>query len=224
MIWPPGLPGPQGAAGAQGATGPQGASGAAGAQGAQGPQGLVGAVGLQGAIGAQGAIGLQGATGTQGSTGAQGVTGAQGAAGVQGSQGSNASLGRYVVFLTNYGGGAYAWTNQPSTLQELRNTDNHRYKIDLSNATRARLTAYLSIAGATNAILALQYSTDGGTNWSYADGSSGPTVAINAAAMQVGNWANLTANAKADVLLRIVGEGGNSTADPTFIHMLAEIQ
>lgn len=116
------------------------------------------------------------------------------------------------------------WTNQPAALTELIAATDRRVQADLTGATQARITCEQTAAAASaSAELRLQYSTDGGTNWSYADGASGPAVALGTAAgRRTGAWANLVAGAKADVLLRIVGINGNATADPAFRNLTVE--
>jgi hypothetical protein len=107
------------------------------------------------------------------------------------------------------------WTNMPVALTELAGVTRYRTRVDLTNVTQARITVVVMVAGATNARLAVQYSTDQVT-WNYLDGSSGPFVNINSTGLQVSSWVNITAGARGDVYLRIVGLNGDGAADPQF--------
>ncbi len=111
-----------------------------------------------------------------------------------------------------------SWTNQPASLTEIAGLTRHRISYDLTYVSQARLWCIITTAGATNAELRAQYSTDGGTNWSYLDGVSGPAVVFGATtnAPRVGAWVNLAAAAQADVWLRLVGLNGDGVADPAF--------
>jgi hypothetical protein len=105
------------------------------------------------------------------------------------------------------------WWNQPAAVTELAGNTLYRTKYDLSNATQARFTVSVATAGAPTAKLSVQYSTDE-SSWSYLDGATGPSVNINSTGTKVSSYATLVSGARGDVFLRIVGEGGNATADP----------
>ncbi len=121
----------------------------------------------------------------------------------------------FVVTILAQGVG-YTWTNQPATVTEFSNATRHRVRVDLTNASQARLTVVRAGGTVTaNAELAVQYSTDQ-VNWFYLDGLSGPSVNISALGLQVSPWVNITSGAKGDVYLRIVGRNGNNAADPQF--------
>ncbi len=117
--------------------------------------------------------------------------------------------------VTILAGDNLQWRNMPAALTEIFNATIHRTMVDLSNATQARLTVGVGRAGFATAELRGQYSTDGAT-WFYLDGTSGPSVPINAVGLQVSSWVNLDAGAQADVYIRIVGINGNGAADPRF--------
>lgn len=105
------------------------------------------------------------------------------------------------------------WANMPSALTEVPNA---RIQLDLSLATQARFSVNTIVAGNAGATLALQFSTNGGSTWTNLDGVSGPSVAIGSIAVVTSAWVNLVAAAQADVLVRIVGQGGNAVIDPQF--------
>lgn len=123
--------------------------------------------------------------------------------------------------ITLNGVGVATWTNQPAALTELAGT---RVRIDLSLASQARFTLNLTVAGVAAAVLALQFSTNAGTTWAYLDGVSGPSVNIGTTGARESTWVDLTAAAKADVLIRIVGQGGNGTLDPAFGLTLLQVR
>jgi len=125
-----------------------------------------------------------------------------------------ATVSETVTMLAD--GGAVTWTNQPSGLIEFLGETRHRTKKYLLFSTEVRLIVNVSAVGAdTPAKIRAQYSTDQNT-WYYLDGSSGPSVDISGAGLKVSNWVDLTSEAKADVLLRIVGIDGDGNADPKF--------
>ncbi len=107
------------------------------------------------------------------------------------------------------------WPKQPAALTEFLGKTDLRSKIDLSGATKARLVAHVITAGAATAALRVQYSTNE-IDWYYLDGDSGPSVAINATGTRASSWVDLTAAAKADVFIRLVGINGDAVAKPTF--------
>lgn len=107
------------------------------------------------------------------------------------------------------------WTNQPSAVTELFGATRHRAKIDLTNASTARLVVDVVVAGATGATLRGQYSLDGST-WFYLDGSGGPSAVIDSIGLAVSSTIMLDGAALADVFIRIVGKDGDAAADPAF--------
>ncbi len=120
--------------------------------------------------------------------------------------------------------GAETWTAQPAALTEYLGGTSRRLKQDLTNMNQARLQVSLTTAANAGATLALQYSSDGGTNWFYLDNTSGPSCTISSTGLAVSGWVNLTAGAKADVLLRLVGAGGNAVINPVFVTVMAQIK
>ena len=80
-----------------------------------------------------------------------------------------------------------------------------------SHAATARIVVTVVTAGGTGSVLRAQYTTDltGASGWAYLDASAGPSVAIDATGTAVSSSVTLTAAAKADVLLRLVGLNGD---------------
>jgi len=116
--------------------------------------------------------------------------------------------------ITMTGGGTL--TNMPAAVTEFDNLTYYRKQFDLTNATQARIVANQAVTGSTSAKLRAQYSTDQ-SSWSFLDGSSGPSVGINAAnTVRTSSWVNLASGAKADVYLRLVTQDGDAVADPSF--------
>lgn len=205
-----GLAGPQGIQGEQGLPGEVGANGAPGEQGIQGIKGDTGDTGAQGIQGIQG---VQGDPGLQGEAGAQGDQGLQGIQGEQGIAGSQGLAGFPQILVTLFMDAALsAWTNMPAALTEFRSILNTRTKLDLTSSTQSRVIARVGVAPVANAKIKVQYSTDE-SNW--VDLCS-VTMPATANKTNVGDWTDVPGGAKADVFLRLVGIGGNSTADPTF--------
>ena len=121
---------------------------------------------------------------------------------------------------------AAAWTNQPSSLTELLGTTTNRTKYDLTNVTQARIVVNLSaVSASSGAELRVQYSTDQST-WNYLDGGTGPSVNVGSgsAGLKVSSFVNLVVGAKADVYLRVVGVANNSSGDPAFTRVEAQIK
>lgn len=119
--------------------------------------------------------------------------------------------------------GVWAWTNMPAALTEIFGLDHFRSRADLSGFSEARLVVRVATAGVAGAQLRLQYFTDAAT-WAYADGSTGPLVAIDAVGTAASTWQGLTAAAMADVHLRVVGIDGDGVADPAFSLIEAQVR
>jgi len=119
------------------------------------------------------------------------------------------------------------WTNQPQIRTEFFGANTARLQADLSVATSYRLEAEVLTASTSpnTPKLCIQFSTDNGANWTYLDGTADAAanttasvscVSIASTGMQKTSFLNLTAAAKSDVLLRIVGLGGDGAKDPAF--------
>jgi hypothetical protein len=103
----------------------------------------------------------------------------------------------------------------PAALTEFMNSTRYRTMYDLTQATQARVVVMVLTAGAANAAVCVQYSTNQ-TAWNYLDGGTDPCATINATGVRVSAWVNLAAAAKADVYLRVVGRNGNGALGPSF--------
>lgn len=232
-----GAPGPTGEAGPVGATGPQGpqgdpgptgAVGATGPTGAPGPQGDPGPTGAQGPQGDPGPAGAQGPQGDPGPTGATGAQGPQGDPGATGATGATGAQGRFVggIVFAATPQTAQTWTNMPAAQTELFGTVFGRRSADLSDLTQFRLSVNQSVAGFVNSTLRAQFSTDAGMNWSDLE-SGGTTADLSVGVgtgLKIGAWGPLEPTAMADVQLRLVGENGNGTADPSFRYIAIEVE
>jgi hypothetical protein len=106
--------------------------------------------------------------------------------------------------------GQTTWTNQPAALTEFLGGTLYRAKCDLSLFDTARLCARVNAAGAVNAVLGVQYSTDEVT-W-----TTLCSVGVGSTGTKAGAWATIPAAAQADVVLRLGGQSGDGVADPAF--------
>lgn len=126
-------------------------------------------------------------------------------------------------------GALTAWTNKNVALQEFLNTNQRRLTIDLTNATQFRIIANVTTQGASASVTGIQYSTDNGTTWRGLDnGTANTNSTVTLSDLGTGSkvtaWTNLAASAKADVLLRIAGSGGDGAADPAFSNISIQIK
>lgn len=218
-----------GATGGTGPTGPQGAaSTVTGPTGAQGTAGSVGATGATGGTGPTGPTGAIGATSTvTGPTGA-GSTGPTGPIGPAGSAGL--VEGPYIQFLLRPENtttpSAVEWTNMGNAYLELFNigaANPHRKLVDLSHQSEALFFTNLFTAGAGASTFDIEYTTDltGVTGWALLGPSS---LSLAATGWVNSGWDTIAAGAKALVLLRIMGSGGNGATDPQFLSIGAQFR
>ena len=113
-----------------------------------------------------------------------------------------------------------AWTNQPAADTELLGAAGLcRFKVNLTGYTEYRWMVSVTTPGVAGADLRLQYSLD---DAAYADLST--ELDIGTTGRKISNWASLTANARADVWIRIMGKQGNATADPAFGGMRLQVR
>jgi len=110
------------------------------------------------------------------------------------------------------------WNNQPAATTELYGFTRNRAKFTLSNASDARFFVNVAIAGAGSSTLRVQYSLDQ-TTWTDLPGTS---VATNTTGLNVSTFTTVPAAAKADVFLRVVGQNGDGSADPSYGTMALE--
>jgi parallel beta-helix repeat protein len=108
--------------------------------------------------------------------------------------------------------GATFATPTGGNAQEFWNSSRYRTKVDLTNATEARVVVRMAAAAAAGTTLRLQYSTNESA-WNPLDGASGPSVAVDAIGTQASAWVSLAAGARQDVLISAVT--ANSGADGT---------
>ncbi|MEQ1494512.1 MAG: hypothetical protein ABL912_01960 [Novosphingobium sp.] len=132
----------------------------------------------------------------------------------------------HVDFLAT--GAAQAWGAVATAAVEeaFAGNKNRRRPANLSGRRRARMSAAITVAGVAGWTVAVQYSTDGGTNWAYLDGVSGPRVQIGTTTADTvfGSWVSIVPAARRDVILRAIGVSGNGVATPTVAQLAAEFE
>jgi len=138
--------------------------------------------------------------------------------------------------MLSFGSGmVFAWTNQPQVRTEFFGVTGIRLQADLGAATSYRWETSVTTASASanTPKVCVQFSTDNGATWTYLDGTadaaantttSAACVSIASTGMQKTSFLALPAGAKADVLLRAVGIGGDGTADPMVPEVALEIR
>src|SRR5690606_23115678 len=99
-----------------------------------------------------------------------------------------------------------------------------RQYVDLTGFTQGRLCCYVNAAGSIGSFLTIEYSTNNGSSWSSIGASGSISVAIggSVSGAQIGSWFALAVGAQTEVLLRVSGTGGNSTADPQILSAHAQ--
>lgn len=114
-------------------------------------------------------------------------------------------------------------TNQSASLAELIANPGTRTYLDFTYADQVRLAVTVRVTGAAGSYVAVQYSTDNGSSWYGFDGvldSTSPSVSLASGGIIRTAWTSLPAAAKADVLIRVVGGGGDGAADPRLTHIV----
>jgi hypothetical protein len=111
----------------------------------------------------------------------------------------------------------------PAAQTELIGLTSMRIQTNLTGYTGVRFGVGIQIAGAANAYLELQYSTDNST-FVNACGGFCPVVNIGATGSKWTPWQTMNASMAADVLLRVVGQAGDGAADPTFNEVYCEFR
>jgi hypothetical protein len=135
---------------------------------------------------------------------------------------ANHNYPAFTIFGQQHGDDPYATRISPAAVTDPYGANYHT-KVDLSFVDQARVVAsILQNVGNLALRLAVQYSLDGATAWTYLDGVDGPYVALTLpVGPKVGAWINVAAGAKADVFLRWVTLNGNgSQANQWFHHYL----
>lgn len=113
---------------------------------------------------------------------------------------------------------AQIWVAMPAALTEFRGLTIHRTAANLGSRTQAQLIANVQIAGVAGAGLRVQASLDNGANWRAleAGAGTGPGVSLTSTGIIKGPAAEIDALVRKDVLLRVVGGGGNGVISPSF--------
>lgn len=106
-----------------------------------------------------------------------------------------------------------AWA-VPSAQTEFLGGTTRRLSVDLRRMHYCRISRGMSAAAAAGSTINIQFTTDltGATGWT----DLSPTVNADAANYAVSSVGSIPSAARTDVLLRIVGQGGNGTTSGTF--------
>ena len=131
-----------------------------------------------------------------------------------------------VEFLVQAHSSSFAW-DVPSALTPFGSPNDSRFRTqaDLSSYNFARINLNHGGPAATGTQIALQYSTDGGSNWNYLDNSSGPVVTIGTSStVYTSTWVALASGAKGDVQIRAVGFDGDGTTTTFFNHITLQVK
>jgi hypothetical protein len=116
--------------------------------------------------------------------------------------------------------GNVTWTNMPAAATEFLGVVHRRARVLLADTDRIRLVARVSTLGSANAVLRAEYSLDESA-WS----TLTPDLAIGggSAGTRTSSWGDVPAEAKnQDVVVRLMGESGNGTADPVLGNIALE--
>ena len=112
------------------------------------------------------------------------------------------------------------WSNQPAALTEFKGNTDCRVKVDTVGHVQCRLVVNVITAGFAGSTMHAEY--DAGSGFlELADTANAMDVAIDATGLIDSGFVNIDALSKADVTIRIVGEGGDGMVDPDFtmIHL-----
>lgn len=111
-------------------------------------------------------------------------------------------------------------TNSPLAVREILGQTSWRLKLDLGAFTQYRIVMNVQTAGAVNADVALQGSTDG-TNFGALDGSAGPEIAIGTTGAKDSGWVTLAAAYRgANIFIRMREKDGDGVLDPILRQVL----
>ncbi len=115
------------------------------------------------------------------------------------------------------------WLNQPATLTEIFGSTTLQDKIDATNCVQARFIINVTTVAETGANCHPEY--DAGSGFlELADTAGELDAATDALGLIDTGFMNIDALAKADITIRIVGEGGNAMVDPAFSVMSVEFK
>ncbi len=129
-----------------------------------------------------------------------------------------------VLFRTAFSFGTLVWTNMPLAQTEWFGVTTRRITAFFTNpgTEMLKLEFHMGVAGSANAVMKIQYSLDGGTNWSFIDSettNTGAPCSVSATGWRLStSWVKVDEAARVDagVLCRLVGSGGDGVADPQF--------
>ncbi len=129
--------------------------------------------------------------------------------------GSNTAPVQYIWLGTAVGANGTIWTNQPVATASFGNATSTNvsssvYIGDFTTSTQCRLFTAATVVGAATATLLVQYSLDGNTWESFTPA----LLTGNTLGKKDTDWNTLPEGAKTFVYIRLVGYGGNGTADP----------
>lgn len=112
-------------------------------------------------------------------------------------------------------GSPQTWTNMPAAATPFRGFTHNVLRVDLTEIDDVRLVTYMDVtAGIVGSFLFVQYTLDltGAAGWT--------TIATNCDISAVGGrasaWVAVPAAARAEVLVRLMGQGGDAVRDPIF--------
>lgn len=127
--------------------------------------------------------------------------------------------------------GQLIWSNQPAALAIFLNTvtnspEQRNFLLDLSGYTQCRLTVSTGVVGAAAARIILRYGAAYASDASSYLAMATTEVAASIAAVGVSTsgWQDIVSGAKADVIVSLLGDGGDSTADPRVYSVVAEFR
>ena len=84
-----------------------------------------------------------------------------------------------------------------------------RKQLDLTNYIQARISVQVVDPGTTSSVAGFEFSTDGGSSFSFLDGLSGPTASLASTGSMTSSYVDLSASAMDDILIRWVVLGGS---------------
>lgn len=137
------------------------------------------------------------------------------------------SVPLFVPLIYDSPAGSITWASMPQALTEFNNATRTRMKADLTGRTQARALV-LCVTGNNSVntpVLGVQYSLDQSA-WNFLDDSAGPVVSVatGGGILVVSNYVTLAANAKADVFLRVIGQGGNGSSGTVIVNMALQVK
>lgn len=121
---------------------------------------------------------------------------------------------------------AIQWLNMPAALTEFLGLTIHRTRAHLGARTQAQLIANVQVPGVAGSGLRVEVSLNNGAAWRALEAAPavGPQVAIDVAGVVVSQAITIDPLVRKDVLLRVVGGGGNGVIDPTFGTLLLRVR